>query len=497
MELLTKHRAKGIGQRGKDKKPLFSPSALSPRPSASSLAAKDKKYVWHPFTQMQDWQKEEIVLIKKGGGVWLEDMRGRRYLDGVSSLWCNVHGHRVPEIDGAIQKQLKEIAHSTFLGLSHEPAILLAEQLVKLAPRGLTRVFYSDSGSEAMEIALKIAFQYWQQNGRPKKKKFAHLSEAYHGDTLGATSVGGIELFHQLYQPLLFETFVVPTPYRYRWPSSQKSEIRALNLVQEESLAAMDTLFQEHHEEIAAFVMEPLMQGAAGMIDQPPGYISRVRELTKKYNILLIFDEVATGFGRTGTMFACEQEKVTPDIMAMAKGLTGGYLPLAATLATEKIFEAFLGEYENFKTFFHGHTYTANPLACRAALANLELFRKNKVIEKLGPKIERMKKRLKGFYELPVVGDIRQVGMMAGIELVKDRKTQAVFPWKEKIGIRVIQKAREKGVILRPLGPVIVLMPPLVISMKELDFLLDVTYESIEEVAKEVRSMKYEVGSRR
>jgi adenosylmethionine-8-amino-7-oxononanoate transaminase len=445
-------------------------------PKPKTLEDKDKRYVWHPFTQMKDWQKEEPVIIKKGRGVWLEDTKGRRYLDGVSSLWCNVHGHQVPEIDRAIQSQLKEIAHSTFLGLSNEPAILLAEQLIQMAPKGLSRVFYSDSGSEAMEIALKMAFQYWQQIGRPNKNKFARLSEAYHGDTLGSVSVGGIELFHQVYQPLLFETFAVPTPYRYRLGADAGQR----------SLEHMETLFREHQDEIAAFVMEPLMQGAAGMIHQPKGYISQVRELTKKYNILLILDEVATGFGRTGTMFACQQEKVVPDILAVAKGLTGGYLPLAATLVSEEIYEAFLGEYEDFKTFFHGHTYTANPLACRAALANLALLRKNKVIAKLGPKIRHMKTRLEKFYALPIVGDVRQAGMMVGIELVRDRQTKQLFAWKDKIGIRVIQKARAKGVILRPLGPVIVLMPPLAISLKELDLLLDTTYTSIKETAEEI-----------
>ena len=345
------------------------------RKAAQSLQDKDKKYVWHPFTQMKDWAAEEIVIIKKGRGAWLEDTKGKKYLDGVSSLWCNVHGHQVPEIDRAIQMQLKEVAHSTFLGLSNEPAILLAEALIKIAPAGLSRVFYSDSGSEAMEIALKMAFQYWQQMGERRKTKFARLSEAYHGDTLGSVSVGGIELFHQVYQPLLFETFAVPTPYRYRLGDDAA----------EKSLQQMEKLFRERHSEIAAFVMEPLMQGAAGMIDQPRGYISRVRELTKKYNILLVLDEVATGFGRTGSMFACDQEKVAPDILAVAKGLTGGYMPLAATLTTEKIFKAFLGEYEDFRTFFHGHTYTANPLACRAALANLELFRKYRALQNPPP----------------------------------------------------------------------------------------------------------------
>ncbi len=440
------------------------------------LSAKDKKWIWHPFTQMQDWEKENILIIEKGEGVYLIDTEGRRYLDGVSSLWCNVHGHRVPELDQALSAQLKKIAHSTFLGLSNVPAILLAEKLVRIAPKGLTRVFYSDSGSEAVEIALKMAFQYWRQSGKPAKKRFVKMAQAYHGDTLGSVSVGGMDLFHEIYHPLLFKTYQAPTPYRYRWPTGNEPQ-----KVLKESLAALEKVLSRHHEEIAGLIMEPLMQGAAGMIDQPRGYILRARELTRRYNVLLIFDEVATGFGRTGRMFASDHEKVTPDLLAVAKGITGGYLPLAATLATEKIYRAFLGDYSEFKAFFHGHTYTANPLACQVALANLELFEKNKILEKLKPKIKLLEKRLQDFYELPWVGDIRQAGFMAGIELVRNRKTKEPFPLKEKAGIRVIQKAREKGAILRPLGNVIVLMPPLAISQNELNRLLDITYTSIQE----------------
>ncbi len=445
--------------------------------AAEKLAEKDKRHVWHPFTQMRDWEKDNILIIERGEGVYLVDVEGRRYLDGVSSLWCNVHGHRVDAIDQAIRAQLDKIAHSTFLGLSNVPAIELAEKLAGLAPKGLTRVFYSDSGSEAAEIALKMAYQFWQQSGFPRKKKFIKLTQSYHGDTLGSVSVGGIELFHQIYEPLLFETFSVESPYQYRWPGAGKPELAG-----EASLAQLESILQKHHEEIVAFVMEPLMQGAAGMISQPEGYISRARELTKKYNVLLIFDEVATGFGRTGKMFASEHENVTPDLMAVAKGLTGGYLPLAVTFATEEIYRAFLGEYEEFKTFFHGHTFTANPLACAAALANLEIFEKQRVIEGLQPKIERLTKRLKSFYEIPAVGDVRQKGFMAGIELVKNRASKESYTPKEKIGMRVVERARQKGVIIRPLGPVIVLMPPLAISLEELDELLNVTYASIAEV---------------
>lgn len=469
---------------------------------------KDRKFIWHPFTQMEEWQKEDFPVIEKGDGCYLIDTEGRRYLDGVSSLWCNVHGHRVKEIDRAIAKQLKKISHTTFLGLTHPTAVELAEKLIAIAPKtgdshllgdrysltacplkSLTRVFYSDSGSEAVEIALKMAFQYWAQKGRPEKKKFARLVNAYHGDTLGSVSVGGIDLFHQIYKPLLFDTFAIPSPYRYRWGQNQgrfSNGEPLLDQVKKESLEALERVLAEHHQEIAAFVMEPLMQGAAGMIDQPAGYISRVRELTRKYNTLLIFDEVATGFGRTGKMFAAEHESVAPDLMAVAKGITGGYLPLAATLATEEIYRAFLGRYEEFKTFFHGHTYTANPLACAAAIANLEIFEKQETLEKLQPKIRFMKKSLESFFGLKCVGDIRQCGAMIGIELVKDKATKQEFEPKEKIGVRVTERARGKGAILRPLGPVIVLMPPLAMAEKELNKLLEIAYESIEEATHEI-----------
>jgi adenosylmethionine---8-amino-7-oxononanoate aminotransferase len=488
------------------------------------LVENDKKFIWHPFTQMKEWQTEDFPVIEKGDGCYLIDTEGRRYLDGVSSLWCNVHGHRVKEIDRAIAKQLKKISHTTFLGLTHPTAVELAEKLIALAPKekkeglsspnvcigdpgsgkngfplkacgndkrgkpaqnngasALTRVFYSDSGSEAVEIALKMAFQYWAQKGRPEKKKFARLVNAYHGDTLGSVSVGGIDLFHQIYKPLLFDSFAIPSPYRYRWETGSDPE-----KVKKEALDAMEKVLAEHHREIAALVMEPLMQGAAGMIDQPAGYISRARELTRKYNTLLIFDEVATGFGRTGKMFAAEHEHVTPDIMTVAKGITGGYLPLAATLTTEEVYDAFLGRYEEFKTFFHGHTYTANPLACAAAVANLEIFEKQKTLEKLQPKIRLMGKRLEEFRGLKCVGDIRQCGTMIGIELVKDQRTRQEFEPKDKIGQRVTLRAREKGAILRPLGAVIVLMPPLAMSERELSRLFDITYESIKEATNDI-----------
>lgn len=448
--------------------------------SHDDLARLDKAYIWHPFTQMKDWLAEDITIIESGEGSFIKDAKGKTYIDGVASLWCNVHGHRKKEIDDAVREQLGRIAHSTFLGLSNVPAILLAEKLAGIAPRGLGKVFYSDSGSEAVEIAAKMAFQYWRHRGRPEKKKFAKLVNAYHGDTLGAVSLGGIDLFHEIYHPLLFETFAVPSPYRYRWPETSDPA-----RVKREALAAMEEVLAKHGREIAALVMEPVMQGAAGMIDQPEGYIAEARRLTKEYEVLLVFDEVATGFGRTGAMFASDREGVTPDLLALAKGLTGGYLPLAATLATDEIYEAFLGDYSEFKTFFHGHSYTANPLASAAALANLELFEKERTLEKLAGKIEWLERRLGRLAAREHVGEVRQAGFMAGIELVRDRGSKEEYPLAEKVGARVCRKARDFGIWIRPLGNVIVLMPPLSIEPEVLAELLDGVERSIEAVTEQ------------
>lgn len=442
------------------------------------LKSLDQKYIWHPFTQMRDWNDEEILVIDKAEDCLLIDTEGRSYIDGVSSLWCNVHGHRQEKIDQAVKDQLDKVAHSTFLGLSNVPAILLAEKLIQIAPKGLSRVFYSDSGSEAMEIAVKMAYQYWQvrKDPRPEKKKFLHLELAYHGDTLGSVSIGGIDLFHQVYKPLLFETFSAFSPYCYRCKFGQERE-----KCKRECLNELEEIVRKHKDELVAIIVEPMMQGAAGMIDQPSGYLKSIREIADKYDVLLICDEVATGFGRTGKMFACDQEGVTPDIMAVAKGITGGYLPLAATLVKEKIYEAFLGDYGEFKAFFHGHTYTANPLACAAAIANLEVFEEDKTMEELQPKIEIMKKHLEKMKSLPHVGDVRQVGFMVGIELVEDKATKKAYDLTEKRGIRVCKRARKYGVIMRPLGNVIVLMPPLGIPENLLEELLNVTEKCIVE----------------
>ena len=391
-------------------------------------------------------------MIDRAEGVELIDTDGRRYLDGVSSLWCNVHGHRHPAIDEAVREQLDRVAHSTLLGLSHPGAAELAARLIEVAPPGLSRVFYSDSGSTAVEVALKMAFQYWQHRGgqHVRRASFICLEDAYHGDTIGSVSVGGMELFHSAFGPLLFEAHHAPPG----------------------DIEAMERLISRREEEVAAVVIEPLVQGAAGMITHPPGYLRALRRLCDRHGLLLICDEVATGFGRTGTMFACEQEGVSPDLLCVAKGLTGGYMPLAATLATERIYEAFLGSYSEFKTFFHGHTYTGNPLACAAALASLEVFRRERTLVRLQPKIRLLSESLAEVGEMNEVSEVRQCGLMVGIDLGEHDPEL-------RLGHRVALEARKRGVIVRPLGDVIVLMPPLAISKQDLRRLVDVVAESI------------------
>jgi adenosylmethionine-8-amino-7-oxononanoate aminotransferase len=413
----------------------------------------DHAHLWHPFTQQRQWCDEEPLVIERAEGTTLIASDGRRFIDGVSSLWCNVHGHRHPLIDQALRDQLDKVAHSTMLGLSHPGAAELAARLVDIAPDGLNRVFYSDSGSTATEVALKMAFQYWQQRGgqHVRRTSFVHLRDAYHGDTLGSVSVGGIGLFHAAYRPLLFDAH-----------SAEPGDA-----------ADLERILAAREEEIAAVIVEPLVQGAAGMLVHPPGYLRSVRELCDRFGVLLICDEVATGFGRTGTMFACEQEGVTPDFLCVAKGLTAGYLPLAATLTREEIYEGFLGSPEDFRTFFHGHTYTGNPLACAAALANLDVFESERTLLRLQPKIGILDELLSGVGEMREVAEVRNRGFMAGIDLGEHDPAL-------RLGHRVSMEARDRGAIIRPLGNVVVLMPPLAIEQDELRQLVAITANSIE-----------------
>lgn len=451
-------------------------------PSAQ-LEQADKHYLWHPFTQQQDWEAEPQLIIERAEGCYVIDSEGKRYLDGISSLWVNVHGHNRPEINQAIIAQLERVAHTTMLGLTHPSAIELAQRLIAIAPGMLSRVFYSDTGAAAMEIALKMAFQYWQQcpSPKPQKTKFFSLSNAYHGDTVGAMSVGNITLYQQVYHQLLFPTIQAPNAYCYRCHLHKSYPTCHFACLEE-----VERVIAEHADELAAVVMEPLVQGAAGIFVYPSGYTRAVWEIAKRHHVLFIVDEVATGFGKTGKMFACEHENIEPDLMALGKGMTGGYLPLAATLATEEIYQAFLGPIEQYCTFYHGHSYTGNPLACAATLANLDLFEQDQTLKHLQPKIALLTRQLERFRHLPLVGDIRQCGFMTGIELVQDQQTRIPFPVQDKIGIRVIKEARRRGVILRPLSDIVVILPPLAITEEELQFLLNVTYDSICTISKEL-----------
>jgi adenosylmethionine-8-amino-7-oxononanoate aminotransferase len=443
------------------------------------LAEFDRNFIWHPFTQMKEYENQEPIIIEEGEGVYLIDTEGRRYIDGVSSLWVTIHGHRVPEIDRAIKEQVEKIGHSTLLGITNTAASELAKELIEICPKGLTKVFYSGDGASAVEVALKMAFQYWQHRGKPKKTKFVSLENGYHGDTLGAVSVGGIDLFHAVYKPLLFETYKAPSYYCYRCPLRKTYPSCEIACARE-----VEKILEEHHEEIAAVIFEPYVQAAGGMIVSPPGYIKRVRGYCDKYDVIMILDEVATGFGRTGRMFACEHENIAPDIMVLGKGMTGGYLPLSATVVTQEIYNAFLGEYDEFKTFFHGHSYSGNPISCAAALGNLEVFRKNSTLERLQEKIEFLEREIQEFKGLEHVGDVRNKGFMVGIELVEDRETKTPYPLNMKMGWRVAGFAMQEEVLIRPLGNVVVLMPPIGIEIKDLKKLLDVTYRAIKKATE-------------
>jgi adenosylmethionine---8-amino-7-oxononanoate aminotransferase len=434
----------------------------------AQLLEKNRRYLWNPFTQMKTYLAEEPVVIERGEGVKLFDVNGAEYYDGNSSLWVNVHGHNRPELNEAIARQLEQISHSTLLGMANVPAIELAERLGELTPNRLQKVFFSDSGATAVEIGLKVAYAYWRRVGRPDKSLFVAFDNGYHGDTIGSMSVGGIDLFHSEFGPLLFECERVTFPHAYGFPGTEEECARA-------SLAELERLFGEQAGRIACLVVEPLVQAAAGMRMMPPGFLKGLEQLCREHDVLLFADEVATGFGRTGEMFACEHEDVEPDVLTVGKGLTGGYLPVAATLVSDEIYEAFYGDFAELKALYHGHSFTGNQLGCSVALASLDLFEQDRLVEHVRESSRLVAELLEPIAALPGVGDVRQRGLMVGVELVAD-------DWRDRTGQRVCARARELGMLTRPLGDVVILMPPLVSDADELEAMVDILHQAIAEV---------------
>ncbi len=440
---------------------------------------KDLKYVWHPDTQMKQYEGKDFkpVLIEKGKGIYLYDADGNEYIDGVSSWWVNTLGHSNEKLNKILTEQAERIEHVLLADFTHKPAIELAEKLIKLAGEPFSKVFYSDDGSTAVEVALKMAYQYWYQNGKPEKKYFVSMTDSYHGDTLGSVSVGGIDIYKKIFSPLVFDTIKVCAPFCYRCPKGQKSGNCTLNCIEE-----VENLFEQRNGEIAAIIVEPLVQGAAGMRMYPAEYLTKLRELCDRYDILLIDDEVAMAFGRTGKYFAYEHAGIKPDIFCVAKGITAGYIPLAATITTNKIYNAFYDDFSTLKTFYHGHSFTGNPIACAIAVENLKIMEQEKIIDKLQPKIKKLKSCLEKFKTLEHAGDIRHTGMIGAVEMVKDKSTKEPYDFKERMGHRVFLEALKNGAILRPIGNVIYFMPPLIITEQEIEKLTDIAYFSIKKV---------------
>ena len=438
---------------------------------------KDLRYIWHPYTQMKDCQTLPPVLIERAEGIKLYDADGNFYYDTISSWWCNIHGHNHPKINQAIKKQLDSLEHVLFAGFTHKTAIILAEKLVSITPRNLTKVFFSDNGSTSTETALKMSFQYWQNIGKKNKTKFVSLDKAYHGDTLGAMSVGGVEEFNKLFSPLFLPSFKVPSPYCYRCPMGKEKDHCDIDCI-----GPLEQIVKNNSDQIAAMILEPLVMGAAGIIVYPKEYLERAAAIVKKYNVHLILDEVATGFGRTGKMFACEHAGVEPDFICLSKGITAGYLPLAATLTTDEIYQAFYDDYENKKTFCHGHTYTANPIACAAAIASLEIFDRQKTLDKASRIIPILRDGIEKFANLRFVGDVRHIGLIAAIEIVKDKKTKTPFDPNERIGYRIYKNGLENKLLLRPLGNVVYLFLPLCITKQDMTSIVDTFYGIIKAI---------------
>jgi len=437
--------------------------------------ARDLQVVWHPCTQMKDHESQPLIPIRHGQGVWLEDFDGKRYLDAVSSWWVNLFGHGHPHINGAIRDQLERIQHVMLAGFTHPPVVELSEQLVRVTPPGLDRCFYADNGSSAVEIALKMSFHYWRNVGHSRKQRFVTLGNSYHGETLGALAVGDVALYKETYAPLLLEAVTVPSPDCFNREPGESWEAYSRR-----SFAAMETTLARHADEVCAVIVEPLIQCAGNMRMYHPVYLSLLREACDRHGVHLIADEIAVGFGRTGTLFACEQAGITPDYLCLSKGLTGGYLPLSVVLTRESIYRAFYDDYNTLKAFLHSHSFTGNPLACRAALATLELFAIEPVLERNRTLAAAMARSTAHLVDHPNVAEVRQHGMVLAIELMRDKARREPYPWQERRGIRVYRHALEQGVLLRPLGNVIYFMPPYVISEEEIELLATVATSGIE-----------------
>lgn len=445
-----------------------------------ALMQRDLSVLWHPCTQMKDHEQLPLIPIRRGDGVWLEDFDGNRYLDAVSSWWVNLFGHANPRINAAVHAQLDRLEHVILAGFSHEPAVALAEQLVAITPPGLSRVFYADNGSSGIEVALKMSFHYWHNVGKTKKTKFVTLGNSYHGETLAALAVGDVDLYKATYKPLLMEVFTAPSPDCFHREPGESEESYSRR-----QFEGMKKILAEHHEEICAVIVEPLVQCAGNMRMYHPVYLKLLREACDRYGVHLIADEIAVGFGRTGTLFACEQAGIRPDFMALSKGLTGGYLPLCAVLTTDTVYEAFYDDYQTLRAFLHSHSFTGNPLACAAALATLEIFETDSVIENNRALAAHMQRALARFHDHPHVGEVRQTGMIAALEMVKDRGSRTLYDWRERRGLRVYQHALTRGALLRPLANVTYFMPPYIITPEQIDFLADVAWEGINKATQD------------
>ena len=455
-----------------------------------SWMQRDLAVLWHPCTQMKDHEQLPLIPIRRGEGIWLEDFDGKRYIDAVSSWWVNVFGHANPRINQRIKDQLDQLEHVMLAGFSHQPVIELSERLVALTPPGLERVFFTDNGSTGIEVSLKMSFHYWRNCGRPTKQRFVTLTNSYHGETVAAMSVGDVALFTDTYKPLLLDTFKVPSPDCYLRPEGVSWEEHSRTM-----FAHMEQTLAEHHEEIAAVIVEPLIQGAGGMRMYHPIYLKLLREACDRYEVHLILDEIAVGFGRTGTMFACEQAEITPDFLCLSKALTGGYLPMAAVLTTDKLYQAFYDDYSTLRAFLHSHTYTGNPLACAAALATLDIFEQDNVIEANKALAARMASATAHLADHPNVAEVRQTGMAVAIEMVADKASKTPYPWQERRGLKVYQHALERGALLRPLGSVVYFLPPYTITEEQIDFLAEVASEGIDIATRAAASVTVAPGA--